>query len=284
MSAPYSPYAGCVVALLTQHGKEKLVAPVLASGLGCRIEHVTGFDTDRLGTFTREIPRDGSQRDAARKKARIGMSLAGLPIGMASEGAFCQDPIAGMLPWNIEVLLWIDQRRELEVVGFAQGPACHAHQYCDDWAALEVFARKVGFPAQQLVLRPDHVDHPVVAKDMHDWAALAAAFDEMRAWSNTARVAVETDGRAHANPTRQAMIRTAAQDLVARLGRACPACGAPGFGQVAAVPGLPCINCETPTSQARADRLGCPACGYQTDQPRSGPTAADPAHCPRCNP
>ncbi len=66
-------YAACKVALLTQHGKEKVLAPVLEPGLGCRIEHVTGFDTDQLGTFTREIPRHGTQIEAARRKARIGM-------------------------------------------------------------------------------------------------------------------------------------------------------------------------------------------------------------------
>ncbi len=71
------------VALLTQHGKEVVIAPVLVELLGCRIKKVNGFDTDLLGTFTRDIAREGSQLDAARKKARIGMKLSGLPIGSA---------------------------------------------------------------------------------------------------------------------------------------------------------------------------------------------------------
>lgn len=52
-------YAGKRVALLTQHGKQQVLVPVLESALGCRVEHVMGYDTDRLGTFTRDITRAG---------------------------------------------------------------------------------------------------------------------------------------------------------------------------------------------------------------------------------
>ena len=66
-------YAGQRIALLTQHGKEQVITPVLDPALACRIERVEGFDTDQLGTFTRDMPRFGTQLDAARRKARIGM-------------------------------------------------------------------------------------------------------------------------------------------------------------------------------------------------------------------
>ena len=48
-----SGYAGERIALLTQHGKERVIAPRIEPALGCVVEHVTGFDTDTLGTFTR---------------------------------------------------------------------------------------------------------------------------------------------------------------------------------------------------------------------------------------
>ena len=79
-------YLGRRAAFLTQHGKERVVAPTLEAALGCKVSLVTGYDTDLLGTFTRDIARAGSQIEAARKKARIGMELAGLPLGLASEG------------------------------------------------------------------------------------------------------------------------------------------------------------------------------------------------------
>lgn len=50
-------YSGKRAALLTQHRKELVIAPVLEPVRGCRIEPVTDYDTDLLGTFTRDIPR-----------------------------------------------------------------------------------------------------------------------------------------------------------------------------------------------------------------------------------
>lgn len=124
--------------MLTQHGKESVIAPVLDAALGCRVERVGGFDTDTLGTFTRNIPRAGSQIEAARRKARIGMELSGLPLGLASEGAFGPDPMACLLPWNVELLLFIDDERGIEVKGMAQQATrfarCAAHRVSGSWS------------------------------------------------------------------------------------------------------------------------------------------------------
>ena len=103
-----SLYRGQRIAFLTQHGKEHIVAPVLEGCVGCLVERVTGYDTDLLGTFARDIPRAGTQIEAARRKARIGMELSGLRIGLGSEGSFTLDPFAGMAPWNIELLVFVD--------------------------------------------------------------------------------------------------------------------------------------------------------------------------------
>lgn len=64
-------YRGRHVALLTQHGKEHVIAQVLDIALGCRVEQVAGYDTDLLGTFAQDITRAGTQIGAARKKARM---------------------------------------------------------------------------------------------------------------------------------------------------------------------------------------------------------------------
>lgn len=158
MSPTPSPiYAESRVALLTRHGKEGVIAPVLDAALGCRVERVTGYDTDLLDTFTRDIPRAGMQLEAARKKARIGMELSGLPLGLASEGSFGPDPMAGMFPWNVEFLIFLDDERGLEVVGIAQGKAIFSHLLTDDWAAVEAYARQAGFPAHHLVVRPEGI-------------------------------------------------------------------------------------------------------------------------------
>lgn len=169
-------YLGRRAAFFTQHGKEKVVAPTLEAALGCKVSHVTGYDTDLLGTFTRDIPRAGSQIEAARKKARLGMELSGLSLGLASEGSFGPDPMVGTFPWNVELLILIDDERGLEVVGVAQGEANFSHLLTDDWAAAKAFAKQAGFPAHHLVVRPESEYDPRIRKGIAAWAELEAVF------------------------------------------------------------------------------------------------------------
>jgi len=280
---PDGAYAGQRIALLTQHGKEQVIAPVLEAALGCRVERIGGFDTDTLGSFTREIPRAGSQHDAARNKARIGMALSGLRLGIASEGSFGPDPVAGLLPWNLELVLFIDAERKLEIVGAAQAPANHAHRLTGDWQQAAAFARELGFPAQHLVVRPLDESDPRLRKGLADWDALEAAFAWARSQAAGGPVFLETDLRAHANPTRMRTIGQAASDLANRLGSPCPACGTPGFWVVERVAGAPCADCGAATRQVQAEVLGCLRCEHR--RRRELPArAADPRYCWQCNP
>lgn len=277
-------HRGRTAALLTQHGKERLIGPVFRDLLGCGVELISGYDTDQLGTFTREIPRAGTQLEAARCKARQGMALAGLPLGIASEGAFGPDPVLGMCPWNVEMLVWVDAVHGLEVVGRAQGKANFAHALVGEWAAAERFARQWLFPWHLLVVRPGGAQDPRIRKGICSWSELEAAFAHAMECSSTGLVSLETDVRAHANPTRQEIIRLAAEDLASRLLSPCPACEAPGFSIVERVPGLPCEHCGAPTEETRADVLGCVRCTHRVVRERTGRPAADPAHCGYCNP
>lgn len=281
-----SPYGGQRVALLTQHGKERVVAPILNDMLGCRIERVAGFDTDLLGTFTREIPRSGSQLEAARRKARIGMGLSGASLGLASEGSFGPDPHTGLFPWNVELIVFIDEIREIEVVGIHQGPAGNDHAWVATWAEMEAFARKVGFPEQHLVLRPSSENNPRIRKDLADWSALETAF----AWAKQvspadARIFVERDLRAHGHPERMVNIGKAALNLAEKLASLCPHCGTPGFSAAQAVAGLACAECGLPTREHRAEIWQCLRCEHrETHRRRDGVTTADPVSCGYCNP
>ena len=277
-------YAGQRIALLTQHGKERVIAPVLEFALGCRVERVAGYDTDLLGTFTRDIPRAGTQLEAARKKARIGMELTGLPLGLASEGSFGPDPFTGMFPWNVELLVWIEDERELEVVGVAQGKATFSHLLTADWAAAESFARQSGFPAHQLVLRPDGEDDPRIRKGIAAWAELEAAFVWARDQSVRGLVFLETDVRADANPMRMENIRLAAEDLAKKLCSLCPACGTPGFWIVERLAGLACADCGASTRETRAEIHGCLKCAHRVVRERTDSQYADPGRCDYCNP
>lgn len=277
-------YGGRTIALLTQHGKERVIAPVLEAALGCRIERVADYDTDLLGTFTRDIPRAGTQLGAARTKALLGMELAGSPLGLASEGSFGPDPFTGMLRWNVEMLIWIDSERELEVVGVAQGSAVFSHLLTADWDAAESFAGNSKFPDHHMVVRPDGEGDPRIRKGITSWTELEAAFARALEQSASGQVFLETDLRAHANPTRMENIRLAAEDLARRLCSLCPACNAPGFWIMERVAGLPCRECGSPTRETRADVHGCLKCPHRSTLDRTDRQYADAACCDYCNP
>lgn len=283
MSQPHT-YADRQVAFLTQHGKERVVAPILETGLGCVVTHVQGFDTDSLGTFTGETPRPGTQLAAARLKARKGMEISGLPLGLASEGSFGPDPFTGMFPWNIELLVWIDDELGLEVVGMAQGPADNEHLVSGQWEEVQAFAARHGFPAQHLVLRPDGPTHQHMHKGIADWDRLKSSFEDCLARSDRRQVSVEMDLRAFANPSRMKHIEQAASDLLQRLRSTCPSCEAPGFWISERQPGLPCADCGQPTSVYRSELWSCPRCKAQSLRERTDLSKAEPRHCAHCNP
>jgi hypothetical protein len=277
-------YTAQRIALLTQHGKERVIAPVLEPALACQVERIDGYDTDQLGTFTRETPRPGTQLAAARRKARVGMELSGLPLGLASEGSFGPDPMTGMLPWNVELLVLIDDRLGIEIVGMAQGAAQSGHRHTGEWRVVELFAKREGFPEHRLVLRPQDQNDPHIVKGVADWQELRQAFEDCRAQAANGKVFVETDLRAFANPTRMQHIGEAAEDLLRRLKSTCPACGLPGFGVVERQRGLPCSACGTPTSIYRSEVWECPGCRHRATIIRQDLRLADPAYCPQCNP
>lgn len=277
-------YSSQRIALLTQHSKEAVLAPVLEIALGCQLELVTGYDTDLLGTFTRDIPRVGIQLEAARQKARIGMEISGLPLGLASEGSFGPDPFAGMFPWNVELLIFIDDIRAIEVVGIAQGNAKSAHLLTANWSEAASFAQQTGFSEHYLVLRPEGEGDLRIRKGIASWAELKATFAWAREQSASGRVFLETDGRAHANPTRMENIRRAAEDLAKKLCSLCPACSTPGFWIVERVHGLRCTDCDAPTRETRAEVHGCLKCAHRETRERTDRQYADPRYCDYCNP
>jgi hypothetical protein len=283
-AAKHLLYQGSHVAFLTQHGKQNLMRGPLEEALGCQLVHTDGYDTDQLGTFTRELTRAGSQLDAARKKAAIGMALTGASLGVASEGSFGSDPYGGFMPWNTEVVLWVDRLSDQEVTGLAHGPARSLHKMVKTPQELERFALEAGFPEHHLVLRPESPDHPDMDKGIDDPDALMKAFHLALAKSSNGTVFAENDLRAFCNPTRQKMIVKATLDLVQKLLSACPSCAAPGYWLTQQIPGLPCLACGNLTRLPKAEKWGCKKCGHEEQRALSTQPWADPARCDFCNP
>lgn len=270
-------YRGEMAVLATRHGKERVIAPAFAATTGLAVTVPPGLDTDSLGTFTGEVPRPASLRDTLRMKARLGMAASGCTIGIASEGSFGPHPLFPFLAAGHEAMVFIDDGRGIEVMEEAVSDRTN-------FAALDVtpdadvrgFLDRIGFPDHALVLRRGEE----IIKGIFDRAELDRLLKNCNGSTR-----LETDMRAHLNPTRMSEIGRLAERLARRIATPCPACRAPGFGRLRAEPGLRCEDCGTPTQLTRALVLGCARCGHAQHQPRpDGRATATPAECPECNP
>ncbi|MBX9880761.1 MAG: hypothetical protein K2X73_02180 [Sphingomonas sp.] len=262
------------------HAKEAALAEGLAPLCLTWLATPT-LDTDRFGTFTREVPRAGTQLEAARAKALA--ALAACPqaeLAVASEGAFGPHPALPIVPAGRELVLVLD-RLGGELVG-------HDLTIDTNYAQAEVesigealdFAARAGFPEHGVLLMAPG-GGPPVTRDLGDVAALVAAVEARL--NEAGRLWIETDMRAHRNPRRQAAIARAAADLARRWAARCPACARPDFTARTA-PGRPCAWCGGATDEAWRAVARCAGCGHEHVALIDPERRADPGSCAHCNP
>lgn len=274
--------------LTTMHGKERVVAPILRAKLGLIIEPARGVDTDQFGTFSREVERRGSQLDAAKAKIAAGFEQApGARVALASEGSFGPHPHIPFLALGRELVLMVDRDTGLELIGYDASPETNfAQVVARDFDEAAAFAERARFPehglvvmgcrgdqrAPELLLRKDVTNHEALESSVRDaFRRCGAAF-------------VETDMRAHRNPTRMAAIERATNDLVRHFQNRCPACDYPGFDVSERISGLPCAWCGEPTRVVMTEVLNCRSCGHRSERAACNQTTAEPGQCDGCNP
>lgn len=291
-----SLYAGQRVALATRHGKQRVIGRALRHGLGAELLHLPEIDTDALGSFCGTTPRRGSALEACIAKAELALDHAETHLAIASEGSFGPHPAVPLLPVGFEVMVFLDRQRGLTIheqlqarrTNFAQRRLTPELIAADAGSAdLERWLAAVGFPGHGLIVRPLGASDPAagIAKGIHQPDALQAAIRQAAAAAPGGGVQLETDMRAHCNPTRMASIRRLSFRLVRRIATFCPSCQAPGWGRIDVLPGLPCGWCGQPTGLTRAEIHGCVRCDHRQEQPRrDGLRQADPGQCPFCNP
>jgi hypothetical protein len=287
MAESRHPYAGRTAVIATMHRKEEVVAPALMSTLGLIVTSTPGLDTDQLGTFSGEIPRDGTMLDVALRKARLGMSAAAVPLGLASEGSFGPHPAIPYIPAGMELLVFVNDERGIYVAeSLITEQTNYDHLVISPGEASDAFLQKIGFPTHGLIVRPNEGEvASALAKGIVDPDRLRRAIETAAAASSDGRARMETDMRAHFNPTRMRSLAILAERLAQRLARQCPACSAPGFGRTGSRAGLLCETCGTPTELVVGEILGCPACDYTEERLRGDGLQRAPAqHCPLCNP
>ena len=279
------PYSGRIAVLSTKHGKLPLIGPPLERAVGVRVEAVV-VDTDSLGTFTGDVARVGSPLDTAIAKARLGMRSACQGLGIASEGSIAPDPAMPFVVADRELVVFVDDDQGVVV--------WESHSSCDIVTArtiarpgddLDPFLVRADFPAHRLIVRPNSGPMSPIVKGIANVGELTVAVAECAAVADDGQACIESDLRAHACPSRRAVIAAAAGRLAARLAARCPLCGAPGWGRVGVIRGLPCAWCGTEVARPRAEIDGCVACDYRATRPIVSTDArADPGECQVCNP
>lgn len=280
-----NPYQDIDVMLLSMHDKAQLIAPA-AQALGWRIHTDASFDTDSLGTFSRDIPRLDDQYQTALRKAKLACERNGVRYGLGSEGSVVPDPSTGLFQLGVELLVLYDASLDKAVTGIARAPSPMQRLICRDVHELHAAALQLGVPLQQLVLfAGDLTQQPtttptLIAKGVADIAELEHLAAPL--WAHGA-VTLETDYRAFACPGRQQIITQAATDLITRLQSQCPQCQQVDFSVCDRRTGLPCQACGFPTPLTKALVRRCSDCGFEQVEPIAV-QYADPTRCPLCNP
>lgn len=272
------------VALATLHGKAAAISPPLRL-IG--VEIVTApVDTDRFGTFSGEVPRPGTMEFAARAKALAAIAETGLPVGLASEGAYGPHPVVPFLAQGRELLLWHEAETGREIVEWRRDDRpSYDSTVVSDLPEAVAFMDRIDWPGAALVVSPFGLPRAVTAKGIVDRVTLAAAVEQALDASPQRKAILSVDMRAHLNPRRMAVIGELAQQLASRLSTLCPNCKAGGWGLVRQEIGLPCAECGTATGLVRYRVTGCTSCGTEEMLPPiDGRTVADCAYCPICNP
>ncbi len=234
------------------------------------------LDTDLLGTFSGEVEREGAPSEVVVRKARFGMAAAKVSLGIASEGSIRPPAEMSFGIGCHELIAFVDDEAGIVLVedlftldtNFANTKAANSGD-------IAAFLEKVGFPAHGLIAVPndrikvghddrirlvlEDVPNQQVFKGIHTPAELDRVVQQCAALSADGLAHVETDMRAHFNPTRMRAIGLLAEQLGRRLARLCPDCGAPGWGRLHArwepsAQGIPVVAEET---------LGCALCDHR---------------------
>ena len=271
------PFYGRRAVIVTKHGKERVLSPILYAKLRMFGE-VLIIDTDVFGTFTGEVERQGSQLDALRSKLRSGAKLTRYDaILVADEGSFSPDPSFPFITLNRELVGMYDPVDDLEIIGIECSRTTNmTSMRVDSVEDLESALGRIKFPSHAVIVRrPGSLAKGIRDRDQ--------VFDLVEAsWAVGESPILESDMRARYNPTRMSVIARAGENAVERALSLCPHCEQPGFWIATSLPGLLCRECGEGTTLPLAYLWKCNACDFAQEQPCDG--TADAQHCGRCNP
>lgn len=271
--------------IATMHRKEKVIAPLLEAELQVHAEVCKQLDTDAFGTFTREVPRIDTQVETAKQKALKALALSNETLAIASEGSFGPHPALPFVACNIELVVLIDTKNNLEVLGQALSFKTNfAYQEISTMEDALTFAVQAQFPSHGLVIIYETGQETEVMKGLSTKKDLSYGLKKAFKQSVKPTIQIETDMRAHFNPTRMNVIREATLNLLEKLRCHCPFCNTPGYAASEYLSGLPCEYCGFPTRRIKTIVYRCSKCQFEENKSAPGANKSQPGECPICNP
>ncbi len=275
-------YKNQTILVATRHQKERVIGPALEQALQCKIFTPPDFDTDQFGTFCRQIKRTATAYETVIQKAKTAAQHYGYRYAIANEGSFGPHPDFFMVPGDIELIALIDLKNGIEIIeSVISTDTNYAHLDLNAGDDYSAFLKQVKFPSHGLMVKA--LATGWIQKGITDPLTLKNAIDE--ALEQSSQVRLETDMRALFNPSRMAVIASAAEKLAQRLLQQCPQCNSPGFGRLTTSGKLLCEWCEAPSTLYQFQLKQCVACDYQEQSKRpDGLTNAPARYCEYCNP
>lgn len=271
-------------AIATKHGKEKVIMPHLEKEFQIQCTVPVDFDTDVFGTFSGEVERKHDPQTTLKMKCEACLDKTGLDMVFASEGSFGPHPSLMMLPSDDEMVMLCDRKNGITLIGRELSSDTNFDgKEVSSWDELMEFAEKSEFPSHALILKKHKDDLEQMVKGIQSEEQLKKVYTLLK--DDQGRAFVETDMRAHFNPTRMRVIDKAAYELIKKMKSNCPQCGYPGFQVQEVKRGLPCKVCGTPTNSIISKTLKCKKCGYGKEiMFPDKKTREDPMYCDICNP
>jgi hypothetical protein len=267
------------IVVASKHEKDKVIKPLFdvkfdSTFLSCNI------DTDQLGTFSGEIKRILTPYEAAIEKCRMAFNETDADFAISSEGSFGPHPTLFFVPADEELMLFMSRNEELIIWAKHISTETNYNQI-DNPTEQELidFLANIQFPSHKVIFKSEKK----IKKDIENLNILNQLVSYARQNKQTFRI--ETDMRAHCNPSRMKVIEETTHKLIEKINSNCPSCELPGFSVQEAVKGLPCSQCGLPTQSTLKHIKVCQQCNHQEEIffPR-GIKEEDPTYCSFCNP
>jgi hypothetical protein len=267
------------IVVATKHQKERVIYPLFLEFYNCTFLSIE-IDTDLLGTFSGEIERTLSPYETAIEKCRMAFKTTDADFAIASEGTFGPHPSLFFVPADEEFILFMSRDEQLIIWAKHISTETNYNQIENQTDnQLSDFLEKVQFPSHKVIFK----SNTRIEKGINNLNFLNQLIRECEL--QNVSFSIETDMRAHCNPTRMKVIEETTSKLLEKLNSFCPSCETPGFSVQEVVKGLPCAQCGLKTESTLKHIKICTSCNHKEDilYPR-GIQIEDPMYCPFCNP